>query len=191
MWGFGMRMAIWSGVLAAKDIVGECDYDQEIRKHLMPYVKTSIANRFLMNRVGDRMFKLMCNRWMKHQRKSGDGLIWIGKLFKPSLLKSSIYVLTSPFMLKKDTNSSSRYVRRLPFRKAKSRDNWEPSKARLMLEKGGTKSAEKVLRPHLKMILTQHLFRQNDNESLMMYFHLECLCPNYMVLTYSLCQTNW
>lgn len=128
MWGFGMRMAVWSGVLAAKDIVGECDYDQEIRKHLMPYVKTSIANRFLMNRVGDRMFKLMCNRWMKHQTKSGDGLIWIGKLFKPSLLKSSIYVLTSPFMLKKDTNNSSRNVRRLPFRKAKSRDNWDPSK---------------------------------------------------------------
>ena len=64
-------------------------------------------------------------------------------------------------------------------------------KTPLMLGKGGTKSAEKVLRPHLKMILMQHLFRQNDNESLMMYFHLECLCPNYMVLTYSLCQTNW
>ena len=32
MWGFGMRMAVWSGVLAARDILGECDYETEVRK---------------------------------------------------------------------------------------------------------------------------------------------------------------
>lgn len=127
MWGFGMRMAVWSGVLAAQDILGQCDYEKEVKKQLLPYVQTSVANRWLMNRVGDRTYKVMCNRWMKSQRKRGDGLIWIGKLFRPSILKRIIYTFTNKFMLRKDPNSMGRGVRRMPFRKALKRDNWEPS----------------------------------------------------------------
>ena len=127
MWGFGMRMAVWSGVLAAQDILGQCNYEKEVKKQLLPYVQTSVANRWLMNRVGDRTYKVMCNRWMKSQRKRGDGLIWIGKLFRPSILKRIIYTFTNKFMLRKDPNSMGRGVRRMPFRKALKRDNWEPS----------------------------------------------------------------
>jgi len=127
MWGFGMRMAVWSGVLAAKDILGESNYEAEVRKKLLPYVKTSVANRWLMNRVGDRSFKLMCNRWMKDQRKRGDGLVWIGKLFRPTLIKNLIYRFVNPFMLENDPKSMGRGVRRMPFRKALKRDDWEPS----------------------------------------------------------------
>lgn len=127
MWGFGMRMAVWSGVLAAQDILGQCDYEKEVRKQLLPYVQTSVANRWLMNRVGDRTYKVMCKRWMKSQSKRGDGLIWIGKLFRPSILKRIIYTFANKFMLQKDPNSMGRGVRRMPFRKALKRDNWEPS----------------------------------------------------------------
>ena len=127
MWGFGMRMAVWSGVLAARDILGEGDYEADIRRHLMPYVRTSVANRWLMNRVGDRTFKRMCNAWMKDQKKRGDGLVWIGKLFRPSLFKSIVYRCVSPFMLVKDTKAMGRGVRRMPFRAALKRDEWEPS----------------------------------------------------------------
>ena len=128
MWGFGMRMAIWSGVLAAKDILGECDYEQEVRTQLMPYVRTSVANRWLMNRVGDGMFKRMCRAWMKDQKKRGDGLFWIGKLFKPTFAKNMLYRIVSPFMLEKDSKAMGRGVRRMPFRKAKKRDVWQQSK---------------------------------------------------------------
>jgi flavin-dependent dehydrogenase len=127
MWGFGMRMAVWSGYLAAQDILGNCDYEVEVRKQLLPYVRTSVANRFLMNRVGDRMFKRMCKNWMKDQSKRGDGLVWVGKLFRPSWWKSLIYVLVNPFILKKDPKSFGRGVRRLPFRKALKRDGWVQS----------------------------------------------------------------
>jgi flavin-dependent dehydrogenase len=127
MWGFGMRMAVWSGHLAAKDILGQCDYEKEVRKQLMPYVRTSLANRFLMNRVGNRTFKTMCNRWMKHQKKSKDGLIWIGKLFRPTWYKNFLYYLVSPFMLVRDPKAMGRGVRRMPFRKALKRDVWEQS----------------------------------------------------------------
>jgi len=127
MWGFGMRMAVWSGVLAAKDVLGEGDYEREVRRQLMPYVRTSVANRWLMNRVGDRTFKRMCNAWMKNQSRRGDGLIWIGKLFRPSLFKSLLYRIVSPFMLVRDDKAMGRGVRRMPFRAALRRDVWEPS----------------------------------------------------------------
>ena len=127
MWGFGMRMAVWSGVLAARDLLGEGDYEEDVRRYLMPYVRTSVANRWLMNRVGDRTFKRMCNAWMKDQKKRGDGLIWIGKLFRPSFLKSLLYRCVSPFMLVKDPKAMGRGVRRMPFRAALKRDVWEPS----------------------------------------------------------------
>ena len=129
MWGFGMRMAVWSGVLAARDILGQGDYEQEVRKQLMPYVRTSVANRWLMNRVGDRVFKRMCKAWMRDQEKRGDGLIWIGKLFRPTLFKRLLYRMVSPFMLVKDPKAHGRGVRRMPFRGALKRDVWEPSPA--------------------------------------------------------------
>ncbi len=122
-----MRMAVWSGTLAAKDILGECDYETEVRNKLMPYVKTSVVNRWLMNRVGDRTFKLMCNNWMRSQKKHGDGLIWISKLFRPTLLKRILYPIVSPFMLKSDPKAMGRGVRRMPFRPAFKRDWWEQS----------------------------------------------------------------
>jgi len=127
MWGFGMRMAIWSGTLAAKDILGECDYEREVRKKLMPYVKTSVVNRWLMNRVGNRTFKIMCNSWMRSQKRHGDGLVWVSKLFRPSLFKSMLYPIVSPFMLKPDPKALGRGVRRMPFRPALKRDWWEQS----------------------------------------------------------------
>ena len=129
MWGFGMRMAVWSGVLAANDLLGKGDYEAEVRKQLMPYVRTSVANRWLMNRVGDRTFKRMCNAWMKDQRKRDDGLVWIGKLFRPTWYKGLLYRIVSPFMLQNDANAMGRGVRRMPFRKALKRDVWEQSEA--------------------------------------------------------------
>ena len=135
MWGFGMRMAVWSGVLAAKDILGECDYEVEVRKQLMPYVRTSVANRWLMNRVGDRAFKIMCNSWMRSQKRHSDGLIWIGKLFRPTIFKRILYRVVSLFMLKKDPKSMGRGIRRMPFRKGLKRDDWKPSEAAELVAK--------------------------------------------------------
>jgi len=131
MWGFGMRMAVWSGYLAAQDILGNCNYEKEVRKQLMPYVRTSVANRFLMNRVGDKTFKFMCKSWMKDQKKRQDGLVWIGKLFRPRIYKNILYRIINPFILKKDPKAHGRGVRRLPFRKALKRDNWEQSEEAL------------------------------------------------------------
>jgi hypothetical protein len=69
----------------------------------------------------------MCKNWMKDQAKRDDGLVWVGKLFRPTWWKSLIYILVNPFVLKKDPKSFGRGVRRLPFRKALKRDQWDQS----------------------------------------------------------------
>ena len=132
MWGFGMRMAVWSGVLAAQDILGGPSYEKEVRRQLLPYVQTSVANRWLMNRVGDRTFKRMCKQWMRDQERSGDGLRWIGRLFRPSLTKRLVFALTSPFMLERGEGRTR--PKRLPFRAAKARDTWEQSEEALAVK---------------------------------------------------------
>ena len=91
MWGFGMRYAITSGVFAAKDLLGEVTYDEEVRKHILPSVKTSVSNRWLMNRVGNRAFKQIAVNWYKNQTKRQDGLPYIANLFRPDLKRKIIY----------------------------------------------------------------------------------------------------
>ena len=82
-----------------------------------------------MNRVGDRTFKYMCKQWMRSQKRKGDGLHWISRLFRPTIFKRLTYRLVNRFMLEKDEKALSRGVRRMPFRKALKRDVWEPSPA--------------------------------------------------------------
>ena len=127
MWGFGMRYAITSGVYAAHDIIGKGDYEKLVRKNLLPLIRTSAANRFLMNRVGDRAFKTIVDKWMKSQKKKGDGLPFIGWIFRPDIWRRITWVLFAKWMLNKETTADGRKIWRMPFRKALKRDNWEQS----------------------------------------------------------------
>ena len=125
MWGFGMRYAVTSGVLAAKAILGECNYEKEVRNRLVPLVRASAINRFLMNRVGDRGFKMVANQWMRDQKKKGDGLIFMRWLYKPGLFRRSLWPLVKFGMLRRKDLPDGRVVYRMPFRKALKRDKWE------------------------------------------------------------------
>ena len=127
MWGFGMRYAITSGVLAAKALLGECDYEREVRKRLVPLVEASAINRFLMNRVGNRGFKMVANYWMRDQRRCGDGLRFMSWLYKPGIIRRGLWPFVRLGMLRKKKLKDGRDVRRMPFRPSKARDNWEPS----------------------------------------------------------------
>ncbi len=127
MWGFGMRYAITSGVYAAKDLLGEVTYETEVRKKILPTVITSVSNRWLMNRVGDRVFKKIAVNWYRDQTKRQDGLPYIANLFRPDLKRKIVYSLFGRWMLKKVTTADGRTVLRLPFRNARKRDVWEPS----------------------------------------------------------------
>ena len=127
MWEFGRRYAITSGVLSAKAILGELDYEKEIRGRLVPLVRASAINRFLMNRVGDRGFKIVANQWMRDQRRKGDGLSFMRWLYKPGLIRRALWPIVKIGMLRKKILSDGRVVHRMPFRKPLNRDIWEPS----------------------------------------------------------------
>ncbi|MEE2624837.1 MAG: NAD(P)-binding protein [Candidatus Thermoplasmatota archaeon] len=127
MWGFGMRYAITSGVLAAKAVLRESDYEAEVRRRLLPLVRASAINRFLMNRVGNRGFKMVARYWMRDQRRKGDGLAFMRWLYKPGLGRKIIWPIVRLGMLRRKQLSDGRTVYRMPFRKALNRDAWEPS----------------------------------------------------------------
>jgi flavin-dependent dehydrogenase len=127
MWGFGMRYAITSGVLAAQSILNECDYEVEVRKRLVPLIKVSAINRFLMNRVGDRGFKMVAQYWMRDQKKKGDGLRFMKWLYQPGIVRKALWPLVKIGMLRKKMLDDGRRVYRMPFRKSLKRDIWEPS----------------------------------------------------------------
>ena len=127
MWGFGMRYAITSGVLAAKSILGEGDYESEVRKNLVPLIKISATNRFLMNRIGDNGFKMVARYWMRDQRKKGDGLEFMRWVYTPGIFRKMLWPVTKFAMLRRKKLADGRMVTRMPFRKSLRRDSWEES----------------------------------------------------------------
>ncbi|MDG1533812.1 MAG: NAD(P)-binding protein [Candidatus Thalassarchaeaceae archaeon] len=148
MWGFGMRYAITSGVMAAHSITGNEDFEKQIRRKLVPLVRVSAINRFLLNRVGDRGFKMVANYWMKDQERKGDGLKFMKWIYQPGIFRRSLWPIVKLGMLRRKRLPDGRMVSRMPFRKSLSRDNWEPSSRaqeigqewRLMQRRGGAVS---------------------------------------------------
>ncbi len=70
LWGFGMRYAVTSGFLAALSIIENKNYKKLIKQRLSGRIKTSVVNRFLSEKVGDRFYTYLIgqakkdNRWM-------------------------------------------------------------------------------------------------------------------------------
>ncbi len=56
LWGFGMRLAISSGVLAAQSLLNDEDYDVLWQRDLKPQMETSVVNRALYSLVSNRGF---------------------------------------------------------------------------------------------------------------------------------------
>ncbi len=128
MWGFGMRYAVTSGVMAANSILSGSNYDSEIKEKLLPLIKLSATNRMLLDRVGDRGFKRLANYWMRHQKKNnGDGLVFMERIYRLGLIRRLLWPLTNRILLKKIKFSDGRTGRRMPFRKSLKRDQWEMS----------------------------------------------------------------
>lgn len=62
LWGFGMRMAMESGALAAQAILEGCDYWELVDKRLTPLVERCTLNRRAMDAAGDRGYAAFLNR---------------------------------------------------------------------------------------------------------------------------------
>ncbi|NOZ54137.1 MAG: FAD-binding protein [Gammaproteobacteria bacterium] len=56
LWGFGMRLAVSSGVLAAQSLLHGESYDRLWQRDLKPQMETSVVNRVLFSLVSNRGF---------------------------------------------------------------------------------------------------------------------------------------
>jgi len=57
LWGFGMRLAISSGVLAAQSLLSGDNYDTLWKRELKPQMETSVVNRVLYILMGKRGYE--------------------------------------------------------------------------------------------------------------------------------------
>ncbi|MFV2057053.1 MAG: NAD(P)/FAD-dependent oxidoreductase [Thiohalomonadales bacterium] len=68
LWGFGMRLAISSGVLAAQSLLTGENYDRLWQRELKPQMETSVVNRAIFSMVSNRGFSW----FLKHLASRSD-----------------------------------------------------------------------------------------------------------------------
>ncbi len=87
LWGFGMRHAITSGILAARSFVEEADYDAMWRAEFNGQLRVSIVNRALYNMLGNHGYRWFLKRISAKQniRKSLYGQ------YHPGFIKTLLY----------------------------------------------------------------------------------------------------
>lgn len=62
LWGFGIRLAVSSGVLAANSLVKGKNYDRLWQRELKPQMQASIVNRAIYSLVGNRGYDWLLRR---------------------------------------------------------------------------------------------------------------------------------
>ena len=67
LFGFGIRYAMSSGILAARSLITGENYSALWRKELEPFLKASIVNRALYNLLGNRGFSFFLKRFSDKQ----------------------------------------------------------------------------------------------------------------------------
>ena len=83
LWGFGMRAAMTSGVLAARSLLDGEDYNGRWCRSLKPAMETAVVNRFVYSLLGNRGY-----RWvLKRQAKFSDARLLMLQSYRPSGLK--------------------------------------------------------------------------------------------------------
>jgi flavin-dependent dehydrogenase len=83
LWGFGMRMAITSGVLAARSLLESNDYDTSWQQSLGATLKSSQVNRAVYGRLGNYGY-----RWLlRHLDDRSDVHMLLRRQYGPSRVK--------------------------------------------------------------------------------------------------------
>jgi len=82
LWGFGMRLALRSGVLAARSLLDGGDYEARWRKEIGPWLRTSVVNRALYGSLGNGGY-----RWALRYQVAHDARAFLHRLYGPSLTK--------------------------------------------------------------------------------------------------------
>ncbi len=87
LWGFGMRLAISSGVLAARSLLNGENYDRLWQRELKPQIETSVVNRAFYTLSGS----LGYSWFLKHFLNGSDVRETLRRQYQPSRGKRLLY----------------------------------------------------------------------------------------------------
>ena len=87
LWGFGMRLAITSGILAARSLLENKNYDDFWRQNMRPQLQASVVNRVLYSLLGNRGY-----RWLLLRQLAGktDVRHFLRGIYAPSWWHSAL-----------------------------------------------------------------------------------------------------
>jgi len=91
LWGFGMRAAITSGVLAARSLLEGYDYDRYWRQELEALMSTALVNRTLHSRLGNHGYRWFLRRVENHS----DARMLLHRHYRPSGPKRLLALLSA------------------------------------------------------------------------------------------------
>ncbi len=94
LWGFGMRYAMRSGVLAARRLgrIGDPRRDRLAERYLVGLYRAGAVNRYVYSRLGSRGYSL----FLRLLARSADPRVWLQKRYAPSIWKS----IVAPIVMK-------------------------------------------------------------------------------------------
>lgn len=84
LFGFGMRYAILSGVLAARSLLEESDYETSWRRELEPPMSSSMVNRALFSLLGNRGYRWILRR---SRTRRWDAYRFLHGVYEPRAIK--------------------------------------------------------------------------------------------------------
>lgn len=87
LWGFGIRLAVTSGVLAARSLMEGGNYDSRWRHGLGPVMRAAVVNRAVFASLGNVGY----SRFLHRASASGDVRRFLHRYYGPSWLKSLLY----------------------------------------------------------------------------------------------------
>jgi len=87
LWGFGMRHAINSGMLAARSILDGTSYDEMWQADIKGMLKVSVVNRALFSLLGNSGYSWFLKRVSQHQNLRQ----LLFRQYHPALFKSLLY----------------------------------------------------------------------------------------------------
>lgn len=88
LWGFGMRLAISSGVLAAQSILNNENYDRLWQRELKPQMEAAVVNRVLFSLASNRSFTRFLG-YLSSRKNLRESLRWQYQYTLPKRLLSS------------------------------------------------------------------------------------------------------
>lgn len=87
LWGFGIRFAITSGILAARSLLDGLDYDVLWRRAFAPVLRAAVVNRAVYGGFGNAGY----GRFLRKASQSDDARGFLRRYYGPSWLKRLLY----------------------------------------------------------------------------------------------------